>query len=115
MKRWMIAALLVLPCVALGWDDEPSFDEGYDYGQSASDISDCTAEFGSYNEAYDGCAEAVSEHGGEFHGYECTDDCSGHQAGWDWAESRGITDPDDCGGNSRSFREGCEAYAEENG
>jgi hypothetical protein len=26
----------------------------------------------------------------------------------------GITDPDDCGGNSQSFVEGCQAYAEEN-
>lgn len=50
-----------------------------------------------------------------FAGYECTDDCSGHIAGYDWAEEQGITDPDDCGGNSQSFIEGCEAWAEENG
>lgn len=44
--------------------------------------------------------------------YGCTDDCSGHDAGYEWAEEREITDPDDCGGNSQSFIEGCEAYAE---
>ena len=49
-----------------------------------------------------------------FHGYTCTDDCSGHQAGYDWAEENNITDPDDCSGNSQSFIEGCQAYAEEN-
>jgi hypothetical protein len=49
----------------------------------------------------------------EFHGYICTDDCSGHRAGYAWAERNDITDPDDCGGNSQSFIEGCEAYAEE--
>lgn len=47
--------------------------------------------------------------------YDCTRDCSGHQAGYDWAERKGITDPDDCGGRSRSFIEGCRAYARENG
>jgi len=50
-----------------------------------------------------------------FNGDICTDDCSGHQAGYDWAEQNGIDDPDDCGGNSQSFIEGCESYAEENG
>jgi hypothetical protein len=49
-----------------------------------------------------------------FHGNTCTDDCSGHEAGYNWAEEKGITDPDDCGGNSNSFIEGCQSYAEEN-
>ena len=49
-----------------------------------------------------------------FHGYTCTDDCSGHQAGYDWAEENSITDPDDCSGNSQSFIEGCQAYTDEN-
>ncbi len=49
-----------------------------------------------------------------FHGYTCTQDCSGHEAGYNWAENKGITDPDDCGGNSNSFIEGCRSYAEEN-
>ncbi len=50
-----------------------------------------------------------------FHGYACTDDCSGHQAGYDWAEEHGVTDPDSCGGNSQSFIEGCKAFAGEDG
>jgi hypothetical protein len=48
-----------------------------------------------------------------FMGYPCTADCSGHEAGYKWAEEKGIDDPDDCGGNSDSFIEGCQAYAEE--
>lgn len=48
-----------------------------------------------------------------FNGYECTDDCSGHEAGYEWAEEQGITDASDCGGNSNSFIEGCESYADE--
>lgn len=48
-------------------------------------------------------------------GYPCTKDCSGHEAGYNWAENRGIESPDDCSGNSNSFIEGCRAYAEEQG
>jgi hypothetical protein len=48
-----------------------------------------------------------------FMGAPCTDDCSGHEAGYQWAEENGIDDPDDCSGNSDSFVEGCETYAEE--
>lgn len=45
-------------------------------------------------------------------GDPCTIDCSGHEAGYEWAEEQGISDPDDCGGKSDSFIEGCVAYAE---
>jgi len=41
----------------------------------------------------------------------CTQDCSGHDAGFEWARDRGITDESECGGNSQSFIEGCEEYA----
>jgi hypothetical protein len=45
---------------------------------------------------------------------DCTIDCSGHEAGYAWAEEKGIDDAADCGGNSQSFIEGCEAYVEDN-
>lgn len=45
--------------------------------------------------------------------WECTEDCSGHDAGYEWASENEITDPYDCDGNSNSFIEGCEAYANE--
>lgn len=48
-----------------------------------------------------------------YRGYSCTSDCSGHAAGYAWAEDHEISDPDDCGGKSQSFIEGCESYAEE--
>ncbi|RUX78264.1 hypothetical protein EN925_03800 [Mesorhizobium sp. M7A.F.Ca.US.006.04.2.1] len=48
-----------------------------------------------------------------FEGYDCTAGCSGHQAGYDWAERNGISDANDCDGNSQSFNEGCQAYVEE--
>lgn len=50
-----------------------------------------------------------------FAGSDCTADCSGHQAGYDWAEEKGISDEDDCdtagdSSNSPSFAEGCKAF-----
>jgi hypothetical protein len=45
--------------------------------------------------------------------YECTVDCSGHEAGYEWAQDHDIDDPDDCDGKSASFIEGCRSYAEE--
>jgi hypothetical protein len=48
-----------------------------------------------------------------FGGYDCTADCSGHKAGYDWADEQGIDDEDDCDNlstNSDSFKEGCKAY-----
>ena len=44
-----------------------------------------------------------------FDGYECTDDCSGHQAGYDWAVENEIDDVDSCGTESQSFNEGCQS------
>lgn len=38
---------------------------------------------------------------------------SGYEAGYNWAEDKGINDPGECSGNSESFIEGCQAYAEE--
>jgi hypothetical protein len=48
-----------------------------------------------------------------FGGYECTEDCSGHKAGYEWAEEHIITDESDCGGNSQSFIEGCQTYTQD--
>lgn len=64
------------------------------------------AEFDDRRDSYEGSR-------GRFEGYGCTQDCSGHEAGYAWAEDKGIADPDDCGGKSWSFIEGCRAYAEQ--
>ena len=37
----------------------------------------------------------------------CIGDCSGHKAGYDWAEENSISSESDCDGNSDSFNEGC--------
>jgi hypothetical protein len=54
-----------------------------------------------------------------FAGDPCTEDCSGHEAGYKWAEAHDIDDDDDCdtageNSNSPSFAEGCKAYVSGN-
>ena len=50
-----------------------------------------------------------------FNDYECTDDCSGHAAGYCWAEEHNITNESDCPltGNANSFYEGCLVYVDD--
>lgn len=47
-----------------------------------------------------------------FDGYKCTDDCSGHQAGYDWAGDNDIDDEDSCDTPSQSFNEGCQSFVQ---
>jgi len=52
-----------------------------------------------------------------FSGHDCTEDCSGHEAGYKWAEQHAIDDEDDCdtagdNSNSPSFAEGCKAFVD---
>jgi len=76
-------------------------------------LSGCTSSnYSGYYDDYDSY-ESDYEEPITSDNWECTDDCSGHEAGYEWAEDQGITDSDDCGGNSNSFIEGCEAYANE--
>jgi len=94
-----------------------SYDEGYEWAEEndIDDFDDCQYEFGT-GDAEDGCNEYVKEyHTGyrTFHGYDCTEDCSGHEAGYEWAEDNDIDDIYDCDGNSQSFIEGCEAYVDD--
>lgn len=49
-----------------------------------------------------------------FGGYECSDDCSGHAAGYKWADEHNITEEQYCPkGNSQSFHEDCVVYTSE--
>jgi len=45
-----------------------------------------------------------------FRGFPCTIDCSGHKAGYQWAERKSIDREENCGGKSNSFIEGCTAW-----
>lgn len=45
-----------------------------------------------------------------FDGNTCVGDCSGHQAGYDWAEQNNVDDESSCSAPSASFNQGCESY-----
>lgn len=67
-----------------------------------------------FDRASEGAAEVLSDASFEDVGDTslCTQDCSGHAAGFEWARDHGVTDVAECSGDSQSFVEGCEAYAE---
>lgn len=47
-----------------------------------------------------------------YKGYKCSNDCSGHKAGYAWAKQHNINVKTQCIGNSQSFIEGCWAFAD---
>ena len=50
----------------------------------------------------------------QFGGNECTVDCSGHAAGYRWAEDNEIRSELDCpSGHGSSFEEGCRTFVED--
>lgn len=48
-----------------------------------------------------------------FHGFSCGHDCSGHEAGYAWAERHNADSESTCTGESSAFMEGCLAYVRE--
>lgn len=107
----------------------PSEDEqliGDELGVSTEEASEILSGYSSAEEAIDdyrddkfdedeALAAAEAELASESYdgSYGCTDDCSGHEAGWAWRAENGyeVQDPDTYG-NSDSFAEGAMAYEE---
>lgn len=74
-----------------------------------------------YNAGYESTVEDESnlKEPEEFHGYECSDDCSGHEAGYEWGDENGIcseygSGDEYTGSYSDSFNEGVTAYIDDN-
>lgn len=100
------------------YSDSSYVDDGYAWAEEndVSSFEECQNQFGTGYEE-DECNKYVKENYtgyDTFGGYECTEDCSGHEAGYNWAEENDISDEYDCDGNSDSFNEGCQSYVEEN-
>lgn len=55
-----------------------------------------------------------SESVNEYQPDTCIEDCSGHNAGYEWAQEHDIQDTSYDNGNSESFNEGVRDYAEQN-
>jgi hypothetical protein len=99
------------------YDRIDDYDYGYEWAEDEDidNFDDCQDEFGT-SDAEDGCNDYVRDNYSgyrSFGGYDCTEDCGGHEAGYEWAENNDIYDVDDCGGNSDSFIEGCWQYIED--
>ncbi len=63
--------------------------------------------------AQDWFSSKLQETGLWYRGYPCTKDCSGHQAGYNWAWARNAKTYADCGNPwSNSFWEGCKSRIE---
>ncbi len=100
MRKLIIILFFLVGCSSSSYDSQNS---DYSYGGEESEL---------YEDSYD-INDSYTEYE-SFGGYECTEDCSGHEAGYQWAEDNGIETEDDCGGNSDSFVEGCWSYVEDN-
>lgn len=124
MKNVQLAAVLLVLLVACGGSGGGRYADYDDSWNHHEDDTDARAE------AAEEARQAVySERGADSDGagadtssvdaydvedsgnYICTKDCSGHEAGFEWAQENDIIDESDCGGNSMSFIEGCEAFA----
>ena len=86
--------------------------EKYATENDVRDIKICEYKFDDNDTAKESCQEYVRSkyYFGE---YKCEDDCSGHYAGYEWAEQNEIGNESECVGNSQSFIEGCKVYVEE--
>ena len=64
------------------------------------------------NAAYQAAAKDLSPRNFEDVGDTslCTKDCSGHDAGFEWAKEKSLTVLADCEADDPGFAEGCEAY-----
>ncbi len=121
--KYLIGIFVILIIVVLVYGNKGDkvhndFDLGYKYA-SENDIDNfkkCQEIFGT-GDAEDGCNEYVKEYytgHKTFYGYECTEDCSGHEAGYSWAEKNNVKNKRECESHSTSFTKGCLIYLEQN-
>ncbi len=113
---WRALVLTMLGLCSAGCGDRAGKSSSEDAAADLAADDAAEAAYAASTAARSGLRSDVAEGEAQtFHGQECTDDCRGHEAGYEWAEDKSITDPDDCGGKSASFEEGCRAWAMENG
>lgn len=98
---------------ALIWWDHSQSSTPSSASPRVSNSTDSDASYSS--KSYDRSVDSSSSDSRTFDGYTCTVDCSGHEAGYQWAEEHDIDDEEACDtaadhSNSPSFGEGCKAY-----
>lgn len=109
-------AVVALVAFVGGCSEAPSAtsSEEQRYTSARETSSDDASETGvSEDEAHDRATDALASQSFEdvADASMCTEDCEGHDAGFEWAKENGYTDAASCSGESTSFVEGCQAYA----
>jgi hypothetical protein len=102
MKQ-MIALLAAAAALSGCSDSSSSYDAGYEDSFRASEERQPFDE----GAARDAAEQELALEGYDY-SYGCTDDCSGHDAGWQWRAENGYSTD----GNSESFAEGGYAFDE---
>jgi hypothetical protein len=109
MKHWTIFPLLCVSITITGCGSGEPTATNYEQAQASRGSVEFDEDAAKEDAVADLSGQTFQDVGDTS---RCTDDCSGHDAGWQWAQDNDITDSYDCSG-SGSFLDGCEAYAEE--
>ena len=107
--HWSLLPLLSvsLACAGCGSGDAGSaYDEREETSEERADFNEDSARDDAVSDLSGQSFQDVGDTS------RCTDDCSGHDAGWQWAQDNDVTDSFECSG-SGSFEDGCQAYVEE--
>ena len=105
--RWIFSVLVILPLWACSEKEEVTENyspETVEAAQEAYQVPKTELTEDQLDETQQQEVDAATSN--------CTDDCSGSKAGYEWAEQNGISTESDCDGNSDSFNEGCVNYVE---
>lgn len=107
----IFALVLAVATVSACGDSSSSYESRYDGGAAGyyADSFAASAEREPFDEdaAWEAAEEELASEGYDY-SYGCTDDCSGHEAGWQWRAENGYS----ADGNSESFSEGAYAFDE---
>lgn len=104
LNKLRFAAIICLATIALaGCSESEAYEDEYAFSDEAGEFDEDAAREAARAELASGTYEDAGSP------YGCTDDCSGHNAGWEYAANG-----NDDGGqsNSQSFDEGQIAYEE---
>lgn len=108
MRRLIAVGVLLVFCTSACGGSGGSSESGYRYAYESSSEVEFDEDAARDRAVDDLSYESYSSIGEP---YGCTDDCSGHEAGFEWAKANDVTDGS-CYGDSASFNEGCQAYAD---
>ncbi len=105
--KWIFSALTVLFLCTCSEKEEITENYSTETVEAAQDMYEAPAE-----DLTEDQLEEAQQQNVDTATNNCIGDCSGHKAGYEWAEENSISSESDCDGNSDSFNEGCINYVE---